>query len=73
MNYVCTEKCFHSGKLYRKGELLRKGHEPPRADKDIVNARGVIIAKKGDIRHFEPVGGEPVGREAQQVSVNGKK
>lgn len=46
--YVCTTKCFHGGKLWRRGNtaFFKKGEYPTDHD--------------GNIRHFEPIGAEEV-------------
>ncbi len=50
--YICTEKCFHDGSLYRRGDIL-KGGEPP---KD----------KAGNIRHFVETG-SPIASAAKDA------
>jgi hypothetical protein len=63
--YICTDKCFHNGSLYRKGDLAVFGDDFP---KD----------KEGNIRHFELADqsvAAPSGPEKGRggVIVNGKK
>lgn len=40
VQYVCTELCFHDGRMYKKGDIL-KGNPPK--------------GKNGEVRHFEEV------------------
>jgi hypothetical protein len=61
--YVCTDKCFHNGSLYRKGQIAVFGDDFPK-DKD------------GNIRHFVPadqVVAEPEPAKKKGVRVNGKE
>lgn len=62
--YVCTDKCFHNGSLYRKGQIAVFGDNFPK-DKD------------GNIRHFVPVDQAPAVAEAPEkkkgVRINGKE
>lgn len=60
--YICTDKCFHNGSLYRKGQIAVFGDDYP---KD----------KEGNIRHFVPVDETPRAEAPEKkkgVKVNGK-
>lgn len=63
-SYICTDKCYHNGSLYRKGDMAVFGDDFP---KD----------KKGNIRFFEPVETAPAVKEVKssdkKVKVNGKE
>lgn len=58
--FVCTQKCFHDRKLYRKGEVaeFREGAWPKN--------------KKGEMIHFEALDGPPPKRDGK-VRVNEKE
>ena len=66
--YIATEKCFHEGTLYRKGDVL-KGDTPPM--RNIKDADGKIVEQT--IAHFVESGtyteSPPVGKP---VKVNKK-
>lgn len=52
MVYICTNDCWHGGKKYRRGDILKGGNPP--------------LDKEGNVRHFvsdgavEAAKGQPV-------------
>lgn len=45
--YICTDKCFHNGSLYRKGDVadFAEGEYP--------------VSNEGELRHFRLIEGAP--------------
>ena len=74
--YICEDKCFHNGKLYRRGDIatFADGETPVTSKK--TDKTGRVIDEGGKLAHFKllegPKPAEPEKAERSTVKVNGR-